>query len=373
MNKIAFLYFDKSYIIYHSLSIAIELAKYNQYQIDILCTPRNAALVKTRISHISIGTINIIVLRPYWFFSIPYYLETKLQLKKSLFIKYKKQLAQYDAFVCATYNDLFLQKILGNRKKNWYVFSDHGIPNRLYSYDRKILQFDLFFLLGHQEERRRQQLGQLQKTNHAKTGFIKPDICTIPPTQQLFKQRQLTVLYNPHWQKELASFDKFGRKILHFFATHQEYNLIFAPHARLLARRWWNWKHVFAFRNYPNILIDAESERSNDMTYTQLADIYLGDASSQASEFIFIKERPCIFLDAHDIKNHPKERPDSWKYGEVIDQFDKFAPALATALEKHRTIYRAKQQQIKSDLFYRTTNESPSAIAAKAIHQLLVK
>jgi hypothetical protein len=80
----------------------------------------------------------------------------------------------------------------------------------------------------------------------------------------------------------------------------------------------------------PNIIIDRGSVRSIDMTYTQAADVYIGDASSQVYEFIRTP-RPCIFLNLDRVDWQSNPAYSHWHLGQVIDSIDQLPRALAQA------------------------------------------
>ena len=82
--------------------------------------------------------------------------------------------------------------------------------------------------------------------------------------------------------------------------------------------------------NASNIMVDRGSTRSIDMTYTQAADIYIGDASSQVYEFIRTP-RPCIFLNLDRIDWRSKPAYAHWQLGQVVECVDELAGALARA------------------------------------------
>src|SRR3546814_12838249 len=67
----------------------------------------------------------------------------------------------------------------------------------------------------------------------------------------------------------------------------------------------------------PNMHIDLGSVRSIDMSYTMAADIYLGDVSSQLSEFM-LKPRPCLFLNPRGKNWNNDANYLSWTLGPVI-------------------------------------------------------
>jgi len=106
------------------------------------------------------------------------------------------------------------------------------------------------------------------------------------------------------------------------------------------------------------------------MSYTKYADIYLGDISSQALEFLFYKPRPIIFIDAHDLKNDMINRPISWNYGSIINNLDNLYIKFQEALNEHKENYLEIQKEACKDLFFQG-EKSPSAIASEEIISLL--
>jgi hypothetical protein len=79
-----------------------------------------------------------------------------------------------------------------------------------------------------------------------------------------------------------------------------------------------------------NILIDRGSVRSIDMTYTQAAYVYIGDASSQVYEFIRTP-RSCIFLNLDRIDWRSNPNYAHWHLGQVIESVDELPAALRRA------------------------------------------
>ena len=71
-------------------------------------------------------------------------------------------------------------------------------------------------------------------------------------------------------------------------------------------------------------------------TYTQAADVYIGDASSQVYEFIR-KPRPCIFLNLDRIDWRSNPAYAHWNLGQVIESIDDLPAALARANELSRS------------------------------------
>lgn len=371
MKKIAFLYLNKTYAVYHSLSIAFELATNSNFQVNILTTPNNLPLLKQLIEshkkgiYIPIKTLSA----PRWMQIFQQTKFTSLIPEKVLFLKYKKLFSTYDAFVTTMFGDLSLKEIFGFKQAK-YIWTTHGVINRAYSFNPRIKNFDLFFIVGKYEYNIRKKLNQLTPTNHAITGYIKNDVINKIDIPVFFKNKNPTVVYNPHWEKSLTSFKIYGKQIFDFFANRSDFNLIFAPHYILTQRNPTYRQLALQYKDYPNILVDLGSERCNDMSYTKYADVYIGDASSQAMEFIFYRSRPCIYLDAHELDNNEQERPLSWDLGTVVTEVNNFAQLLQIAEKEFIDHYQERQQIRKKELFYQG-ELPPSELAVRAIIKLL--
>ena len=368
MQKIGFIYINKSYCVYHSLGIAIELAKNAQVEVVILSTKANESLIKSLIPADLQNKLAIKILRPYWYITIPHYFEIKLQLRPTLFYKYSKLFASFDSLVCTIYEDLFIKKVLPKSVQPKLIFTNHGIPNRSYSFDERALEFDMLCLLGKREKSLRKSINHLRKNNHVITGFLKYDLVKDRKPKQYFKNDKPVIFYNPHWLSNFSSFHKFGFELLDYFARQNTFNLIFAPHTLLLERNWDFWWKIRKYEQHDHFLIDYGSESSNNMDYTKSADLYLGDISSQAFEFIYYKKRPCLFIDAHQLKGS-QEEPLSWKLGKVIDVVSEIKEKLGQAFVDHEHIYNVVQNEQIEAMFHKDIS-SPSELAANAIVNL---
>jgi CDP-glycerol glycerophosphotransferase (TagB/SpsB family) len=108
------------------------------------------------------------------------------------------------------------------------------------------------------------------------------------------------------------------------------------------------------------MLIDTGSDASIDMTYTQGADFYLGDVSSQIAEFM-IRPRPCLFINSN--RAAWQNNPDYlfWEIGPVIDNVDTLGASLANAVASHGQ-WVARQREY----FRATFDAEPDAIGHSA-------
>jgi len=367
MQRICFLYIDEPYNIYHSISIAIALHQDSNSEVQILCTPRNFVYVSNILKDEGTTDLNVHIIRPFWYITLPHYLEIKLQHRYFLYKKYGKLLSDFDGIVCSLYNDLTLRKFIGDKPQ--LIFAGHGIANRSYSYDDKIKGFDYILLAGENEKSIRESLGQLIEGKYLITGYPKYDICENVDCVSPFQNEKPIVFYNPHWLKEYSSFYSHGIQILKSFSKQQDYNLIFAPHSLLITRNQSILSEINSFEKFSQIHIDTGSIHCHNMNYIKLSDIYLGDISSQALEFALVKNRPCLFV-VHNKNEINSKEFHSLAFGKIIDSVENLADELSSITEDFNSKYHSIQSKEIPKLFYHS-NKKASQIASTGITKYL--
>jgi hypothetical protein len=219
---------------------------------------------------------------------------------------------------------------------------------------------DFALALGEKMERGFREAGMPCR----EVGYPKFDLPR-PPAQPLFDEPRPTVLYNPHW-RVATSWYAWGERILELFAASRDFNLIFAPHVNLFERRA-DRAVLSRFEGLPNLHVDVDGPRLLDLTYATVADLYLGDSSSQLYEVLALGRRPCVFLDPHGISRG--ERPDEkvarlgthglapllegWRCGEVVTRLEELPAALARA-RANPDAFRAAQDAAVASQFQLT-------------------
>lgn len=278
-------------------------------------------------------------------------------------------LRNFDAIVVPERTSLLLKRLGVTRPL--MIHTDHGAGDRAVGYEPRIRQFDFVLLAGAKQEERMRRAGLIEPGKYAIVGYPKFEaVAATPPGQPaLFDRQRPTVLYNPHFRRDLGSWDRLGREVLARFAAQDRYNLIFAPHVRLadtLGARL--ERDVAPYRSAPNIHIDLGGPRCCDMTYTEAADVYVGDVSSQVYEFIR-RPRPCLFLNPHGRDWAGDENYAHWAFGPVASAVDRIVAAVDDARRTHRDYAPAQVEA-----FRRTFSLDGSACsdrAADAIEGLL--
>lgn len=272
----------------------------------------------------------------------------------------------FDALVTPESTSLYLRKL--GLKSLKMIRTGHGAGDRAIAVSERVGEFDMVLIGGDKMERRMLDAGIIRPGAYAKGIYAKFD-WMLPSTAapSFFANDRPTVLYNPHFRAELSSWPKWGRAVLDHFAADRRFNLIFAPHIRLFDSplRAWHEYRLRHYRELPNFHIDLGSERSIDMSYTGAADLYLGDVSSQVTEFLY-RSRPCAFLNTHGANWSDDANYRFWHMGPVIASLGRLADELDNAFATHAR-YLERQQHYFTQSFGLTPGQSSSPYAADAI------
>jgi hypothetical protein len=259
------------------------------------------------------------------------------------------------------------------------ILADHGAGDRAIGFGKSTVLFDRILAAGPKIRERLIAEAGVDAARLSITGYSKFDLDRGRIPLPLQANGRPTVLYNPHVSPHLSSWYKQGRDVLDYFVASPNYNLIFAPHIMMFQRR-----AVFTidklglglpgtvaqkYRQAPNIHIDLGSVASTDMTYTNAADFYLGDVSSQVYEFLKTP-RPCVFLNTHGIDHQGDPNFAHWQAGPVIESIKDLETALGKASTDHERVYRSIQRAL-FDHTFDLTNEPSSRRAANVISSLV--
>lgn len=240
------------------------------------------------------------------------------------------------------------------------VHTRHGAGDRAIGFDRASAGFDHVLCSGEKIRRRLIAEAGVDPDGISIVGYPKFDMVRQAGRSYHIVQDRPVVLYNPHVSPHLSSWYRHGRGVLDHFGGDNGHALIFAPHVMLFERSFVVTIDRLTisragtidnrYLHGDNIHFDLGSRASTDMSYTMVADIYLGDASSQVYEFL-LRPRPCIFLNSHRIDWQGDPNFAHWQAGEVITDPAQLGAALERAEERHRTHYRAVQERMFAESF----------------------
>jgi CDP-glycerol glycerophosphotransferase (TagB/SpsB family) len=218
--------------------------------------------------------------------------------------------------------------------------------------DPRDRHFDFVLVAGEKSEQRLLDAKTIRPGRYAVNGYVKLDLMRrLQATREpLFANDRPTILYAPHFKRELSSWDRFGRDIIDWFAAQDRYNLVVAPHVRLFAEASDAERAEIEQLAVPDkILIDLASDRLFDMSYTSGADIYLGDVSSQVYEFLGTP-RPCLFLNAHGVGWRGDPDYLFWTLGDVVDDLTQLPDAIDRAPARHPLFAEAQCERLAESI-----------------------
>ncbi len=272
----------------------------------------------------------------------------------------------FDAIALPERTSMLLKRLGVTRPR--FIHLDHGAGDRAAGFDRRIADFDFVLMAGEKHRARMRREGLVREGRHAVVGYPKFEAADAARDADVrpFADGRHVVLYNPHFS-DLGSWERFGPEVLKAFAHQDRYNLIVAPHVRLLDGKaaTARWAGLLAeYEAVPHILIDRASDRSIDMTWTTLADVYLGDVSSQVYEFLRVP-RPCVFLNAGGVDWRGDENYGHWRFGPVLDSTTDLVDAIDAARANHNGFVAAQVAGFAET--FSMAEEPASERAARAI------
>jgi hypothetical protein len=383
MKRICFLFnHDQTHQLAHSLPIALALAERGEHRI-VLAFARDAIrkeierqaapalLAKVEMVHLGLNRGGSQLLAGALERLVP---ATKLLIYRDNLDFFRS----FAAVVVSEKTSLLLKTRYGLENLK-LIHTRHGAGDRAIGFNPESARFDLVLVSGPKIRDRLIADAGLKPDRIALVGYPKFDLCANNRFADTFPAPDHpTVIYNPHPSPRLSSWFKHGAAVLEAFRGQDRYNLIFAPHVMLFERKWVvtvdppSLARVQppgpALAREPRIHIDTGSPASSDMSYTNRADIYLGDVSSQVYEFLRTP-RPCLFLNSHGVDWQGDPNYLHWQAGPVLENAEGLLDAIDAALASHRDYVPAQQALIDATF---SLSDRPSAErAADAITAFL--
>ncbi len=366
--KIIFPFLYGVHQLYHSAMTAMELAS-KRKDLEVLCISCNKEhteiLHKIRENYPDCPA-KIIELKQPFRYKYLNYKKKKYPSVNAMVKKGKMYFKDADIIVTTSHGTIKMFGKFGITSPK-FIYQYHGSGGRKYSFDPELAKYDLIFVTGNFTKKGLLENKISTEDKIKIVGYPKFDypINKEKIKKKLFEKDLPIVLYSPHWEPDLSSYNKFAEKILDYFSRQNKYNLIFAPH--LLISHWKNrFGYNVEFQKYSSekIVVDFGSNYSTNGTYLAISDIYLGDVSSMVYEFIARKSRPCIFLNAHNIKWQNRDDYTFWKFGSVFDNFSEFKENFDSAVNDRKHL---KFQVENIANYIEITEEKSSVRATKEI------
>jgi hypothetical protein len=327
VQDIAFLAISQAHQFLHWLPAALRLAAEPDVRVTVLVSSEAGhELIRSYDTHerLHIKRLKVPSLRSHGLFTPPHRLSALLLNARTI--------GRYKTLVTTETTSSFLRRIPGFPSK--MIHLKHGAGDRDGGYNPKHAGFDLTLVNGPKDKQRLIERGLGTHDHIEVVGYGKFELVR-EPSEPLFAHPGPIALYNPHFDKKVGTWARHGAEVVKAMEGIADWNFVVAPHVKTR-----NGRKIHS--DAPNILIDRGSIRSIDMTYTQAADVYIGDASSQVYEFIR-SPRPCIFLNLDGIDWRSNPAYSHWHLGQVIESMDELPAALARARELQPSFEKAQR------------------------------
>jgi len=250
-----------------------------------------------------------------------------LPAKIPMLLRLLPHLLGASVIVCAEQTSLWLPTLLPLPTR--FVKTAHGAGSMMARADRRRRAASLTLVPADGEKAALVRHGVDPATIHV-TGYVKAGFRQRTPAQALFARARPTILYTPHWQPHRSSWPAWGRGVVAMLAAQDRYNVILAPHQRLVETAPEVRAVLASVADLPHVHCDLDSFAMVDGSYTAAADLYLGDTSSQVVEYL-ARPRPCIFLNPAGAAWADDPSYALWRNGQVVDRIDGLMPAIAAA------------------------------------------
>lgn len=314
MTRIAFLAFAEAHQHLHWLPAALRLAAEPGVAVDVLGASRAGLKLverfdpERRLTLIHLATPSH---RADGLFSPP--------PRALAALLHQHRFLRYDAIATTETSSSVLKRL------PWFtvpmIHLKHGAGDSAVGYNIKHRHFDLTLVNGPKDKERLIAKRLARPDEAAVVGYAKFEL--VAPPAPLFADGKPVALYNPHAKLPGSTWFAHGPALVAEMERIANWNFVVAPHVKLK-------RGPAVTSTAANVRIDMGSMASIDMSYTQGADVYIGDASSQVYEFLR-QPRPCIFLNLDHLDWQGEERFSHWSLGQVIEEVGELGPALDRA------------------------------------------
>jgi len=264
-----------------------------------------------------------------------------LPAKLPMLLRLVPYLACVPVVLCAEQTSLWLPRMFPWLPTR-FVKTSHGVGSMSARDDRR--RMAAFHTLVPSEQERQTYLARgMAPGRIVATGYVKAGFRQRTPARTLFPEERQILLYTPHWQPRRSSWPAWGEAVVAALTAQRTWNVILAPHQRLIERAPELRGVLEGVSNLPHVHCDIDSFATVDGSYTAAADLYLGDTSSQVIEYL-MRPRPAIFLDPVGRDWQPDPSYAMWRAGEVVTDLTELAPAIARAAHRHHAFVDAQRE-----------------------------
>lgn len=342
-RRIGFLYVGGVHHVAHTLPVAAALSRRGAVEVTAFCAD---AQVETEVRGLlaDFPEAKVDVRRLLRFGLIDWIGRPSLA-KLPMLWRSRRILRDFDALVSAECTSIALKRM--GVMRPLFICQPHGAGDRAVSFEPRFRRFDRVLVAGSKSARRMVENGvsaqRVRQVGYPKGEYLADKARARP---RPFDNDRPIVLYNPHFRAELSSLAQ-APGILRSIIRDSDVNLIVAPHIRAFenasAEDLQRWQSLAV---PGRVLVDTGSSQMIDMSHVAAADLYLGDVSSQVYEFLLLTPRPCLFVNAHEVRWEGDADYAFWTLGEVVAP-DAVVPAIRAALERPDSFAEAQRAAVE--------------------------
>jgi hypothetical protein len=289
----------------------------------------------------------------------------ELPAKIPMLLRLAPYLARVPVTVCAERTSLWLPTLLPLKTR--FIQTLHGAGSMNMRSDRR-RKSAWRTLVSSERERDAFLQYDVAPDRIVVTGYVKAAFHQRIRATPVFGEHRPIVLYTPHWQRHRSSWWDWGAETVRRVLADGHYNLIFAPHQRLVEDAPEVRDLCARLQGRSDVHCDLDSFAMVDGSYTAAADIYLGDTSSQVLEFL-MRPRPCVFLNSWHADWAGDPAYAMWNCGDVVSNIDDTLSAIAHAPARHAG-YIAAQTEFAETSLGDTSGRAPERAAAEILNAL---
>ncbi len=308
----------------------------------------DAAALAILMQRLGAQPLNIIIMTlPIWLMKLSGLIRASKILR---LIFWSGKIRRYDAILTAERSSTLLKRLPGRTPPMIHI--PHGAGDRAKGFEPRLALFDHVIVAGPKDRRRMIAQGLVTPERCSVSGAIKVAACRRMQQNNvpLFDNDHPVVLYNSHFDHSLGSWSRFAEPLIKAVIADGRYNLIVAPHIRMFETASNEARDVWRRRAMSGrVIVDLDSERLSDMSYTSAADIYIGDVSSQVYEFLTVA-KPCLFIDAHGAPWQDNPDYAMWQFGPVCSDIAQIMDALNHAKQGHSAYVEIQRMMVADAL-----------------------
>lgn len=335
--RIAFIYIAEAYQLYHAAAVMFELRQRDGIELDVFhiddAVPDHLELLRSAHGRPPVHSQK---LHPNLAGRAIQSVSLLGMAKPQVLAANEERFRSYDAIISTEDGITRLFEGENPNERPARILITHGAGTRFVPSVIRRSECDLILAKGEGDVRNYLATGHIRPQQIVAAGYPKLVSTSLLSRQanRLFAGARPIVLYNPHKEPKERSWDRFFPNLLQNFRDDRSRNLIVAPHVKLFRRRSERLRQKMRELSDETILVDPGSARSLDNSYTEVADTYVGDVSSQVVEFI-ARPRPCVFLNAHNVQWRGNPHYAMWELGEVVSSPSDVMAAIVRAPDRH--------------------------------------